>query len=233
MEVQLIASGYEPAQAAESKPEAPERKTHIMYTKLDNVGVLHVSGIMYYEYYPEIYNKARAAVEDAGITALILSWNTPGGDVPGLHNLAERLFELRQRKKIVSYVNTQCMSAGVWAAAGASGGEIYASSPTDEVGSIGAMFQHMDVSARNAALGLKITDITAGKYKGITTSNRPLTEEGEKVIQAKVGGIYEIFLTSLEKFFGYSRDAVLTMSEGQVFLARTAKAVGLVRGIYE
>jgi len=54
-----------------------------------------------------------------------------------------------------------------------------------QVGSIGVVARHVDVSKADEKMGVKRTDIVAGKYKRIASDIEPLTESGRKSIQKR------------------------------------------------
>jgi ClpP class serine protease len=65
-------------------------------------------------------------------------------------------------------------SAAYWI--GSAAEKVYISSDTTQVGSIGVVASHIDVSKAEEMQGYKTTEIVAGKYKRIASRYSPLTE---------------------------------------------------------
>jgi len=121
-------------------------------------------------------------------------------------------------------------SAAYWV--GSAADRVYVSSGVDQVGSIGVVASHVDVSQREAALGVKTTEIVAGRYKRIASQYGPLTESGRQSIQDQVDYLYSLFVGDVAAQRGVSTDKVLAdMADGRVFIGQQAIDAGLVDGI--
>lgn len=177
-----------------------------------------------------IEKDVRAALEDSSVDRILLEIDSPGGSVSGIFELANLIYNARVDKPI------DAISVGSMASAayliGAAAEKVYISGETDTVGSIGVIYTHLDNSEAQAKEGVKTTEIFAGKYKVIASSNKPLSEEGQGDIQAKVDYIYSLFVEHIAKFRGVSVDVVLTdMADGKVFIGKQAIEAGLVDGV--
>jgi hypothetical protein len=91
---------------------------------------------------------------------------------------------------------------------------------------------HRDVSAAEAQVGVRTTEITSGKYKRIDSNFAPLTEEGRAYIQNRIDAIYTVFVDDVARNRGVSLDVVLQdMADGRVFVGVDAISNGLVDGV--
>lgn len=170
------------------------------------------------------------ALNDPAVTGLVLSIDSPGGTVDGTQTLADIIASARGIKPVVSLVGGAMCSAAYWI--GASAAEVYISSGTDQVGSIGVVAGHRDVSGAEAQQGIKTTEITAGQYKHIASQYAPLSESGRASIQETVDYLYSVFVADVAKARGVSEDTVLKdMADGRVFIGQQAIAAGLVDGV--
>jgi type IV secretory pathway TrbL component len=122
-------------------------------------------------------------------------------------------------------------SAAYWI--GSAAHAIYASSDTTQVGSIGVVAAHVDVSKAYDMAGVKVTEITAGTYKRIASNYSPLTQDGRASIQDSVDQIYSVFLNEVAKHRGASGSDVVhdRMADGRIFMGQKAIDAGLVDGI--
>jgi len=178
----------------------------------------------------QIRQDLQTALQDPTVSSIILNFDSPGGTVDGTQELADAIYAIRGQKPIVSLADGCMCSAAYWA--GSAADAIYIVSNTTEVGSIGVVATHVDVSTSENANGRKTTEITAGKYKRIASSYGPLSDEGRATIQAQVDHIYSVFVDEVSKFRGVSSDTVLAdMADGRVFLGKQAMDAGLVDGV--
>jgi len=97
-------------------------------------------------------------------------------------------------------------------------------SPSAEIGSIGVMALHEDITGMADQLGVKVTLITAGKYKAVGSEFEPLTEETEGLIQGLVDDIYGRFVASVARGRGVSVGDVKD-GFGQGFIVGAKEAV--------
>jgi len=172
----------------------------------------------------------KEALDDEGITGIILDIDSPGGTVDGTEELANIIYEGRDKKPIITYSDGLMASAAVWI--GSAAHEIYISGATVEVGSIGVVSTHVDYSEYEKKLGIKTTEIYSGKYKRIVSQYRPLSEEGEQTMQDLTDYVYTVFVDVIAKHRGTDSETVLKdMADGRIFIGQQAVNAGLVDGI--
>lgn len=171
----------------------------------------------------------REALEDPEVKSILLYIDSPGGSVDGVQELGNLIFESRGKKPIVAFTDGMMASAAYWF--GSAADEIFISSDTTQVGSIGVVASHLDVSKAEEMSGYKTTEIVAGKYKRIASQFAPLTEQGRTVLQEAVDYIYSVFVNDVAKFRGVSVEKALEMADGKVFIGKQALDVGLVDGV--
>lgn len=173
----------------------------------------------------------RAALDDSGITGIVLLIDSPGGTVDGTQELAQLIYSARGHKPVIALSDGIMASAAYWIASAAD--RVYITGDTVEVGSIGVVSTHTDYSKANESAGVKITEITAGRYKRIVSENAPLTDEGKAYIQQQLDHLYNIFLRDVGKYRGgMPPDRVhAQMGDGRIFLGHNAISVGLVDGV--
>lgn len=171
----------------------------------------------------------REALADREAESILLVIDSPGGAVDGTQELAEAIYNARGKKPIKALATGTVASAAYWIAAAAE--EVLIASDTTLVGSIGVVATHVDVSRAEDRLGVKTTEITAGRYKRIASQYGPLTQEGRASIQEMVDAIYTAFVNDVAAFRRVSADRVLDgMADGRIFLGKAAQDVGLVDG---
>lgn len=172
----------------------------------------------------------QAIAQDEAIKAVILSIDSPGGTVDGTPDMADIVYEMRRKKRIVSHTSGSMASGAYWIGAAAS--HVFISSNVTQVGSIGIVTSHVDVSSAEAQRGIKTTELTAGKYKRIASQFAPLTEEGRNDIQGKLDYLYSVFVEDVARLRGVSVEKVMSdMADGRTFIGRQAIDAGLADGV--
>jgi len=168
----------------------------------------------------------RTAAADPSVQSIIILADTPGGTVAGTQSAAAAVSAVRGVKPIATLVQGMMASAGVWI--GSAVDLVALDSGTAQVGSIGVVATHVDVSQREAAMGLKTTEIVAGRFKRAASQYGPLTETGQQVIQDQVDYLYSLFVADVAVNRGASVEQVLSdMADGRMFIGQQAIDAGL------
>jgi signal peptide peptidase SppA len=169
----------------------------------------------------------RETLADPAVSAVIFDIDSPGGSVDGLTEFAKELRSLRGgAKPIVSVIDPLAASAAVWI--GFQADEVVIT-PSGEVGSIGVYAAHEDDSAALEMAGIKITLVSAGKYKTEGNPFEPLGDEAEAAIQEQVDTFYAMFLSDVALGRGISVSAVASgYGEGRTMLAKKALQARMV-----
>lgn len=172
----------------------------------------------------------RQALDDPRVGALVLDIDSPGGQVDGVQTLADQIYEARGSKPIVAFADGKMASGAYWI--GSAAEEIYLSGETVIVGSIGVVTQHVDYSKMEERVGIKTTEITAGKYKRIASEHAPLTDDGRAYIQSQIDEVYTVMVNSIARNRGVDADTVLkNMADGRLFIGKQAINAGLADGV--
>lgn len=174
----------------------------------------------------------RDALSDPSVQQIILSIDSPGGTVDGTFELAQFIYEQRGSKPIIAHTDGIMMSAAY--AIGSAADKIYISGDTAMVGSIGVVATHQDVSKWEEKVGVKTTEIYAGKYKRIASEYAPLTEEGRASMYEMVDYLHTAFVDTVAKHRGTTSEDVRTRMSTDVksfFVGKQSIEAGLVDGV--
>lgn len=164
-------------------------------------------------------------VDNPDIGAIILDVNSPGGQVKGIPDVSNRIYEARGKKPIVAVSNYLMASAAYWI--GTAADEIVVT-PDAEIGSIGAFAVHQDVSKALEQDGIKVTLIKEGKFKTEGNPYEPLSDEAFAVIQSRVREAYDSFVGAVARNRDVSlEDVVKGFGEGRVVGAKQAIRLGM------
>jgi len=174
-----------------------------------------------------LINDITAAALEDDIKKIVLHIDSPGGTVDGTKELVEAVKEATQFKKVVAFSDGLLASAAMWVASAAT--EIY-TTPTAQIGSIGVVATHIDLSERYKEMGVKKTYIYNGKYKRIANETEPLSTEGKDYLQKMVDDIYAMFAEDVATNRGLDIKDIYKM-ESAIFLSKDAEKNGLIDGI--
>lgn len=173
------------------------------------------------------YNDIAADAEDAASNpdarAIALIFDSPGGEVSGAFELADRLRALHGVKPITAVVDDMAASAAYLAASAAD--EIVITS-TGYAGSIGVVARHVDFSQALSSEGIKITHIFAGAHKVDGNPFEPLPDSVRADFQADINDLYEQFVAAVAAHRGMPPEAV-RKTQAQTYRGPAAVAVRL------
>lgn len=169
------------------------------------------------------------ALANKAIKTIVFDVDSPGGNVAGATEFAREVMKARTKKPVVAVAQYLMASAAYWAMAGAT--EIYAA-PSALVGSVGVYTIHEDLSKALEMAGIKITYISAGKYKVDGNETEPLSKDTAARIQAKVDEPFARFKSDVSKGRGVPLAEVdAGYGEGDVVSAAEALRLGMIDGI--
>ncbi len=172
----------------------------------------------------------KSALDDSEVESILFEVDSPGGTVDGTSELAQMIHAAREEKPIVTWANGLMASAGYWI--GSAAHQVYNSSDTTVVGSIGVVTRHIDYSKMDKEMGIKRTYLYAGKYKVVGADNKPLSKDDAEIIQAELDYLYSIFVDAVAKHRGVDVSTVLDdMADGRIFTGQQAIDAGLVDGV--
>jgi len=218
-----------PAEAAARRP--PSRAGAIAVLPLQ--GVLRQKGSTFMD---ELFGEGGGSTErfaanvrrlaaDESIGTIVLDVHSPGGEVFGTQEAADAVWEARQSTKVIAVINSLGASAAYWIASQAN--ELIVS-PSSLTGSIGVFAVHEDISQMAENLGIKITLISAGKFKTEANEFEPLTDEAKSAIQGQIDDYYSQSVAAVARGRKASQAAVRAgYGQGRVLTAKDAVAAGL------
>ena len=170
-----------------------------------------------------------ACMADETVSQVLMQFSTPGGSVFGVQELGDKIRAARAKKPIVGIADSMAASAGYWLLSQCS--EAYCT-PGGMVGSIGVYTAHEDMSKALESAGVKITLVSAGKYKVEGSPFEPLGDEAKADTQARVDTYYRMFTQAVAKGRGVPVDQVRGgMGEGRMLMADAAMEAKMVDGV--
>ena len=166
------------------------------------------------------------AAQDPEVATIVLQIDSPGGHASGIQELSDLIFEARRRKLIIGVADSFAASAAFWIGSAATE---FVASPSAEIGSVGAVLAHLDISELEKKAGVKTTLITAGDNKSIASPFEPLSSVGREELQRQVDRVGNSFVSALARNRGVTRTEVnQRFGQGLMFGADEARRRGMV-----
>lgn len=163
-----------------------------------------------------------AALADSSVSAILLEMDTPGGEVAGAFDFADRVYAARGQKPVTAMVSDLAASAGYLIASAA--GEII-TTRTGRAGSVGVVTAHIDYSKALDNEGVVVTHIYSGAHKVDGHPFAPLPEEVKARWQADIQNLYQLFIQTVARNRGMTVDAVQA-TEALMYMGAAAVSEG-------
>ena len=198
-------------------------------------GVLQVpvSGILLHDFpyslgfatgYDYIESAITRGMSDPKVNGIALMVNSPGGEVAGAFDAADRIHAMRGQKPMEAFLNEDAYSAAYLIASTA---DKITAPRTGGAGSIGVVMMHVDMSGMLEDMGIKITPIFAGDHKVDGNPYEPLSDEARAQFQAQVDESYGFFVDFVARNRGMSTQAVRA-TQAAAYTAQQAADAGLI-----
>lgn len=170
----------------------------------------------------------RSAMLDSNVAGVLVNADTPGGNVYQVQETADLIYSLREMKPNVCVVTGMGASAGLYLI---SQFRELVCSPSAEVGSIGVLMRHQEVSKMAEAEGVTTTYITSPRDGNKAEGNpfTPLAAESVEYYNSRTDEYYDMFLDALVRGRGVSRDGKTRIDRewGRGRMVGAAKALSL------
>ena len=165
-------------------------------------------------------------VADKGCQAIVLAFDSPGGSVFGVGELADKIYNARQQKRIIGIADPMAASAAYWLMAQCSELNV---TPSGMVGSIGTLTAHDEPDGPARTTGRQDHAGDVGQVQGRARPIAGADRGRGAAMQDMVDSYYGQFIAAVARGRGVS-DAVVRSGYGQgrVYTAKKALAAGMV-----
>ena len=171
----------------------------------------------------DIQEMLEEAERDPGVETIIFDFDTPGGTVTGVPEMAARIRACK--KRTVGWTCKQSCSAGMWLMSQCD--EVFVS-PSSVVGSIGVYIPIYDMKAAYAEEGITVDLIKAGWAKGAGYTGTSMTPEQRKLFQDDVDEMHKWFIMDIKSVRTYADEADM---QGQCWSGKKGAEKNLVSGL--
>ena len=175
--------------------------------------------------YVALRNSVKRALADPTARTIDLVIDSPGGSVLGLPETADVIHAANRVKPVRAFVTGIAASAAYWLASQAS---TITLTPSGEVGSVGVLDVHADISKALENSGVKLTAVTAGEHKVERAPFTPLSDDAKSHMQSSVNAWYGDFLGAVRRGRGARVSASSNYGGGRMLHSREALSAGMV-----
>lgn len=164
--------------------------------------------------------------ENKAVKAIVFRVDSPGGGVAASQEIYEEVKKTRDGgKPVVVSMGGIAASGGYYVSCGAS--KIVAN-PGTLTGSIGVIFQFLQIDELMKKVGVDATTVKSGKLKDAGSPFRKPTEEEKKFFQSLIDNTYDQFVDVVANERKIDRKEVIKYADGRVFTGKQALAYGFV-----
>jgi signal peptide peptidase SppA len=215
-------------EAALEKREDYENKS--LYEDIDGVAVIEIFGSIFprANLFTNFSGGATAdgllktfseALKDDSIKAILLNVDSPGGQITGINEFSNAIYNARGTKPIYAYVNGMAASAAYWIASAA---DKVICDATARVGSIGVVAAWRDYSEADKRAGIKDYEFVSSQSPNKRVDYS--TEKGKAVLQKELDALAEVFISTVARNRNVSEKTVIEkFGEGGLIIASEAE----------
>jgi protease-4 len=191
----------------------------------NQVAVIEVEGIILDS--AEFTEQLKEFGNRAGVRALVLHLNTPGGGVAASQEMYEavRKFRAQSRKKVVASMSSVAASGGYYLACAAD--KIYAN-PGSITGSIGVISEWYNYGELLRWAKLESVVFKSGPFKDAGSPSRPLTDAEKAYFQHLIDNMYGQFVSAVADGRKMNVQKVRELADGRVYTGLEARQLALI-----
>lgn len=206
---------------------------NIVDYRKDGIAVIHVDGALSYRtdfwsaiYGMDTYNSIEEAFDevlsDKKVKGIVFDINSPGGEVSGCADLAEKIYNARGSKEygIVARTGGLMCSAAYWIGSAC---EKVFTAANGTLGSIGVLCAY---NKSDDAMDVVVSDLSPDK------APTPDTDEGLALIKQELNDLAEVFIGAVSKHRNTTAtDVKENFGKGGVFIGQKAVDAHLADGV--
>ncbi len=172
-----------------------------------------------------LLEKIEQAQRDESIRGVLLVVNSPGGAVAPSIEIAHAIKRLTAYKPVIAYAQGSMASGSYYASIWAT--HIYAN-PGALIGSIGVIFQGMNLEKIMGKVGITSQIAKVGSYKEIGTPTRKWHSYEKAELEKVLLEIYTLFITDVAQARKLNVKNHESFADAHIFTALSAQKVGLI-----
>jgi protease-4 len=204
-------------------------KTKVAVMRLDGLIANSMPGYIGDSMVEDIKLQLKQALEDQAVRAIVISIDSPGGEVTASDAIYTAIRKAREKKPIVISMGSLAASGGYYAAV--AGSHLFAHETTF-TGSIGVIMQSLNYRDAMGKVGLEMVTFKSGEFKDMLSGSKQMSPAEREYIQGMVMQTYDKFLNVVATERKLD-PAVLRngLADGRVISGKDARAAKLIDDI--
>lgn len=188
-----------------------------------------VSGSLGETMVDDIKMALQQAVEDKNVKAILLSVDSPGGEVTASDMIYDAVRRAREKKPVVVYMGSLAASGGYYVSCA---GSWLMANETTITGSIGVIIETLNYQQLLGKVGVDTVVFKSGKFKDILSGSRPMTDEEKAFIQNMVMQTYGKFVGIVSAERKIPEDQLRNgIADGRIISGKDAVGLGLINAV--
>jgi protease-4 len=175
---------------------------------------------------PFVVKALRKAALDDHVKGVLLRINSPGGTVPTSQEINDELKALKGKNKVVVASMADVAASGGYYIASAA--DKIVAEPGTITGSIGVIFNSINVKGLADKLGVQPQIVKSGQFKDMGSPFRAFTQEDKAILQGLIMDSYDQFVQAVADGRKLKVEAVKKIADGRIYSGRQALKLGLV-----
>jgi protease-4 len=167
----------------------------------------------------------RTAARDENVKAVVVRIDSPGGSALASEVMWQAARHCAEKKPVIVSIGSMAASGGYYLAS--AGDKIFAD-PSAIVGSIGVVGGKFVLKDLYEKLGVHAETFSKGGNAGLFSMNEPWTDHQRQMVTGWMKQTYNQFTQRITSMRGRKIADIDKVARGRIFLARQAKALGLV-----
>lgn len=172
--------------------------------------------------------KLEKIIDDEQISALIVHVNSPGGTVVGSEKIYNILRKISEKKPVAVVMGTLAASGGYLISLG---GDYIVSHNGTITGSIGVIFQTLEVTDLAQKLGITFNNFKSGELKAAPNPTEKVTQAVREAIMLNIEDTYNYFVELVASRRGLTIEEVKKLADGRIYSGRQALQLNLVDAV--
>ena len=167
----------------------------------------------------------RLAARDPNVKAVVIRIDSPGGSALASEVMWQAARRCAEKKPVIVSIGGMAASGGYYLA---SAGDAIFADPSAIVGSIGVVGGKIVVKDLFEKLGVNSQSFAKGKNVGLFSMTEPWSDRQRKMVHNWMQQTYEQFTERVMRMRGSKIRNIDKVARGRIFLAKQAKALGMV-----
>lgn len=189
----------------------------------DKIAIVEIKGVITQS--AQVIEEIHHYEEDAGVKAIILRIDSPGGGVGPSQEIHREVLKVRAKKKVVTSMGSVAASGGYYIACAS---DLIVANPGTITGSIGVLMQFSNFEELLKKIGVKGVVLKSGEHKDIGSPFREMTPNEKKIMQEVIDNVHQQFVQAVAEGRKLNRSKVMEIADGRILTGEQAKHLGLV-----